>query len=154
MNNSLYENGIAGILLAYCTIVGWYIIHILLVYCCHIVGLLSANCWPTVGILLAYWKLLLTYCWHCIPWVAAQVVRWSGLTVEACSSPGWCNKSSDFQAALTPCNTYVELWGHCLWGWGVRPVKCIYRSGAIVRSWLWSTATKSFPFCYFSNYCK
>ena len=27
-------------------------------------------------------------------------------------------------------------------------------SDAIVRSWLWSTATRSFPLGYFSNYCK
>ena len=29
------------------------------------------------------------------PRVATQVVHWSGIPIDACLSPGWCNKSCD-----------------------------------------------------------
>ena len=40
--------------------------------------------------------------------MAAQVVRWSGIPMDASSSPGWCSKSSHLQAVLTPCDTRVS----------------------------------------------
>ena len=65
------------------------------------------------------WLLTLSNHTKVIPWVAAQVVRWSGIPVDACSSLGWCSKSCDLSAA--------ELRGYRPWSWGVRPVNCIYR---------------------------
>ena len=53
---------------------------------------------------------------------------------------------------------YVELKGYCPWGWGGGCDQSIGSTVSdaivIVRSWLWSTATRSSPVSYFSNYCK
>ena len=70
------------------------------------------------------WQML-SYCGGIIiPWVAAQVVRWSSIPVDARSRPGWCTKSC-FVGRVNNVQ-YVELRGYCPWGWGVRPVNWIY----------------------------
>ena len=45
---------------------------------------------------------------------------------------------------------HEALRGYWPWGWGVRPVNLI--SDAIVRSWLWSTATRCSQFGYFNRF--
>ena len=85
--------------------------------------------------------------------MAAQVVRWSGKPVDARSSSGWCNKSCDLQAALTPYNTWSSG-GTAHDGGGCDQSIGSTFSDVIVRSWLWSTATRSSLLGYFSNYCK
>ena len=88
-----------------------------------------------------------------IPWVASQVVRcmvalpWTRVRVSA-GAP-----SLRFVGRVKTVE-YVELRGYCPWGWGVRPVKWIYRLWRYVRSWLWSSATRSSPLGYFCNFCK
>ena len=81
--------------------------------------------------------------------MAAQVVRWSFIPVES----RWCNKFCDLLAALTPCNTWSSG-GTAREGGGCNQSIGSTISDAIVRSWLWSTATRSSPLGYFSNYCK
>ena len=49
---------------------------------------------------------------------------------------------------------HEALRGYCPWGWGCDQSIWSTVSHAIVRNWLWSTATRSFPLGYFSNYCK
>ena len=43
---------------------------------------------------------------------------------------------------------------YCPWGWGCDQSIGSTVSDAIVRSWLWLTATRSCPLDDFSNYCK
>ena len=61
-----------------------------------------------------------------------------------------CSKTCDLQPAL-----HSEIRGAQgvlpSVGWRERPVNWIYRRCAIVRSWLWSTATRSSPLGYFSK---
>ena len=85
-------------------------------------------------------------CW-CVG--LAQAVRWSVIPEESCSSPGCCSKYCDLQAAITPCKTWrsggtAHEGGRC-----DKSIGSIV-SDAIVRSWLWSTATRSSPLYYFS----
>ena len=83
--------------------------------------------------------------------------------------PEWLNRQGGCPACwrLQGCKIESRLWlrapiytmheelrGYCTWGWGVRIVNWIYHPWAIVRSWLWSTATRSTPLGYFSYYCK
>ena len=87
-----------------------------------------------------------------VAWVAAQVVRWSVIPVDERSSPGWCNKSCNLSAALTSCNTLSS--GGTAQECGMCDQSIGSTVDAIVRIWLWSTATRSSPLGYFSNYCK
>ena len=64
-----------------------------------------------------------------------------------------CSKSCHLQAALTPCNTWSSG-GTAHDGRGCDQSIGSTVSDAIVRSWLWSNATRSSPLDYFSNYCK
>ena len=89
----------------------------------------------------------------CIPWVAAQVVRWSGTPVDERSSPGWCNKSCDLSAALTSCYTWSS-WGTAHEGGGCDQSIGSTVSDEIIHSWVFSTATRNSPLDFFSNYCK
>ena len=60
-----------------------------------------------------------------------------------------------FPSGAAPIYTMPEkLRGYCPWGWGCDKSIGFTVSDAIVRSWLWSTATRSSPLGYFSNYCK
>ena len=87
-----------------------------------------------------------------IPWVAAQAVRSSGIPKVARSRLTQCSKSCDLQPSPHCSVQYVELRGYCpVYGEGCDQSIGSTVSDAIVRSWLWLTATKSSPFGYFSK---
>ena len=64
-----------------------------------------------------------------------------------------CSKSCDLQPALQCAIRGAQGVVPCV-GWGCDQSIGSTVSDAIVRSWLWLTATRNFPLGYFGNYCK
>ena len=64
-----------------------------------------------------------------------------------------CSKSCDLQPALQCAIRGAEGVLPCV-GWGYDQSIGSTVSDAIVRSWLWLTASRSSPLGYFGNYCK
>ena len=79
-----------------------------------------------------------------LPWVAAQEVRWPGIPEGECSRLGCCSMSCDLSDAFTLYNTWSSG-GTAHEGGGCDQSNGSTVSDAIVSSWLWSTATKSYP---------
>ena len=86
-----------------------------------------------------------------IPWVAAQAVRLSGIPNVARSRLSQCSKSCDLQPSPHCSVQYVELGVLPCVGWGCDQSFGSTVFDAIVRSWLWLTATRSSPLGYFSK---
>ena len=108
------------------------------------------RCNKWVFILLSIFRYERLLCRRIIPWVAAQSVRWPGVPKVARSHLSQCSKSCDFQPALNCAIRGAQGVLPCV-GWGCDQSIGSTVSGAIVRSWLWSTATRSSPLGYFSK---
>ena len=92
----------------------------------------------------------LWYAWKihkCVipPWVVVRTGKVVASHAEVARSiPGWVEAA--------PIYTIHEgLRGYCTWGWGCDQSILFTVSDAIVRSWFWSTATRSSPLSYFSR---
>ena len=82
---------------------------------------------------------------------AAQAVRWSGIPKVARSRLTQCSKSCDLQPSPHSRVQYVEFREYCPVYGGSATSQLDLVSDVIVRSWLWLTATRSSPLCYFSK---
>ena len=85
-----------------------------------------------------------------IPSVVTLAVRWPSIPKVALSRPTGCSKSCDLWPALPPCKWSSGCTALCRVEGNDQSIGSTV-SAVIVRSLLWSTATGSSPFGYFSS---